>query len=257
MGVRGTLGLPWLSLNLSYYLRLLNTAGVFSGEERTEILRTLYSKLTEERGYEEQKLTDNSADSQLSEEKKELRRLIRENLTSDLCELAKWDKSASVAFREPWFACRKSLLEELPSELQAQGGDRSVSNRLYYFSPEIYAVALLRETQVLGTAFFRDGEVVLPMIAGVHEGKCAGFDESFPFCIDMAAHQSTIENDPYLSIRIWHSSFPAYGQWLFENRELADALIDPNHEVLTKANVDTMGKLLDGTWITSADLRGK
>ena len=152
--------------------------------------------------------------------------------------------------------CHKRLVRELAEQLRTRG-DKYVGFGLYEFSPETYGIALLKETQILGTSYFMDGETAEPdLIVGASE-KCPGFDESFPLCADWIARKGTSPVNANLELRIWHSSFSKYGSWLSENSELVDALLDPNHKVLSRVNDNTMGKLFDGVWITKSDLVAK
>jgi hypothetical protein len=86
-------------------------------DDKPETLKAPYLKLTENLGAEKQGPGDKN--SELNKIQMELARLTKENLFYEICQIAKWDKHATLTYREPWFACRISLLEKLPTDLKA------------------------------------------------------------------------------------------------------------------------------------------
>jgi hypothetical protein len=253
---------PWKGLirtgfdALPYYLQLLDSPDLFSDDEKTDILRALYLKITEKQPIE----TDESIPAADRAEFKRLKVEIANNekalVMDKTCTIAKWNKHATVAFREPWFACQDGLLEKLLEDLKVDADLRASSGEFYGFSHQIYGIAILQETQSLGVSAFQDGEIITPESA-TQEGKCTAFDASFPLCVDWTSRQpaNPDESDPF--VHVWYKSFPEYGQWLKQNSEVVSALLDPNHKVLSKASDDVMGKLFDGVWITRTDIEVK
>jgi len=235
---------------LNYYLHLLDS-DLFSNEEKVAILRELYSKLTAEFPEEKQASNSSAKDS----EKEALVKLKRQNGVFAICEIARWNKHATAQFREPWFSCHNGLLSELSEELKVHINETQAGDSLYRFSSQTYGIAVLQQTRLLGIASFTDGERITPDTFGP-EKQCPAFTESFPLCIDRASHQAAGGGEIDVPFRIWHKSFAEYARWLDDNRELTSALLDPSHKVLSQVNVEVMGKLFDGTWITKSDLQG-
>jgi hypothetical protein len=123
------------------------------------------------------------------------------------------------------------------------------------FSHQIYGIALLQQTQVLGIGSFQDGEIVASGYFLSSEGKCPFIEASFPLCADWNSHMPANADDAEQHLRIWYKSFPIYGQWLKENSVVVSALLDPEHKVLSKVDDDVMGELYDGIWIRETDLQ--
>lgn len=105
--------------NLTFFLHLMNSPGLFSKDEKVTILKEFYTDLAGHASPERQEGTT-SSDS------------------VKLCAIAKWNKDATTAFREPWLKCRLALIEEYQTNPEAR-------NSLYYFSPQIYGILVLSE----------------------------------------------------------------------------------------------------------------
>jgi hypothetical protein len=239
--------------NLDYYLRLLGASDLFFlPQEKVEVLKTLYLRLAKEPA-KDPDLAEEAKSPELAEAKAQLAANQRSFTITSFCSVAKWDRDATVTFRDPWFACQKGLLEELPADLSLDSDRQRDSVRLFEFSQEIYGIALLRQTELRGVTAFKDGEVVPTGYLPTAKAGCPAFQQSFPLCVDWATNVAP-PTDSDAVFRIWFKSFPAYAQWLRENEAVATALLDPEHKALSKVSEDVMGKVFDGVWITQSDL---
>jgi hypothetical protein len=239
---------------LVYYLHLLDSPDVFSGTEKTEILRSLYLKISRIPSEGREDAGEAQKSDELNSLEKQIASNQRKSVQYMVCDLAKWNRDATVAFREPWFACRDGLLKKLPTDLVNEREDRFFNVDLYSFSPEIFGVAVLQTASTLGTQGFDDGQVVATQYIGRREGTCPSFELSFPLCVDWAYHKPSNLEEGDAQFRLWYKSLPLYGEWLQANSQLRLALLDPKHKFLSTANAGIMQKLFDGVWITQADI---